>query len=155
MRLETGIYSNAGTTLRTFKINRRHAASRRGSSIVVTARLPGRFQSREAAMSRDIRIDRLSLRVPGLDEDAARDLARLVALHLAAGEFSGTPKMDIPKMDNRESDSPQSENRISGGDRAASGSISIRVAAGSGGPDELAERIASQIWRALEQGVIP
>ena len=106
-------------------------------------------------MSRDIRIDRLSLRVPGLDEDAARDLARLVALHLAAGEFSGTPKMDIPKMDNRESDSPQSENRISGGDRAASGSISIRVAAGSGGPDELAERIASQIWRALEQGVIP
>lgn len=110
-------------------------------------------------MTQDIRIDRLSLRVPGLDEDAARDLARLVALRLAAGEFPSTPKTDIPKMNNRKSDSPQSENRISGGSgsgaRGGSGSLSIRVAAGSGEPGELAGRIAGEIWRALERGVIP
>ena len=33
----------------------------------------------------EIRIDRLALRVAGLDEDAARSLARLVAEGLAAG----------------------------------------------------------------------
>lgn len=108
-------------------------------------------------MTQDIRIDRLSLRVPGLDEDTARDLARLVALRLAAGEFPHTPKTDIPKMDNRRSENPQSENRVSNGSagRAGSGGLSIRVGAGSGEPDELAGRIAGEIWRALERGVIP
>jgi hypothetical protein len=41
----------------------------------------------------DVHIERLRLRASGLDEDAARHLARLVAERLAAGEFpvTGSP----------------------------------------------------------------
>jgi hypothetical protein len=39
----------------------------------------------DANAAGDIRIDRLALRVAGLDEDAAHVLARLVALRLAPG----------------------------------------------------------------------
>lgn len=41
--------------------------------------------ARDAGPGADVHIDRLALRVAGLDEDAARALARLVAEGLAAG----------------------------------------------------------------------
>src|SRR5215469_3617653 len=124
----------------------------------------------DAEMSNDIRIDRLSLRVPGLDEDAARDLARLVAQGLASGQFRSAPQAgpdhppisDYPKSDNRNSDSRTSGNRASdsrtsdsrmAGSRVSGspnlGALSVRVAGDSGGPEGLARRIADEIWRAI------
>jgi hypothetical protein len=106
-------------------------------------------------MSNDIRIDRLSLRVPGLDEDAARDLARLVAEGLAAGQFRTAPHAgpdhppisDYPKSDSRVSDSRMSDSRVSGSRDL--GGLSIRVSGDSAGPDELARRIAEEILLAM------
>jgi hypothetical protein len=75
----------------------------------------------------EIRIDRLALRVAGLDEDAAHQLARLVARGLAAGTFlpAGTGALD---------------------------SLAVQVQAGAPGqasPDLLARRIVSEIGRVL------
>lgn len=75
----------------------------------------------------DVRIGRLALRVAGLDEDAARQLARLVARGLAAGTFlpAGAGALD---------------------------SLAVQVQAGTDGqasPDLLARRIAGEIGRVL------
>lgn len=97
-------------------------------------------------MKQDIRIDRLSLRVPGLDEDAARDLARLVAQRLAADlPVSDNPISNYRVSDSRTSDSRTSDSRVSGG-------LSIRVVGGGIDPDVLAWRIAGEIRRALGRG---
>ncbi len=97
-------------------------------------------------MKQDVRIDRLSLRVPGLDEDAARDLARLVAQRLAAD----LPVSTSPISDNRVSDSRVSDSR--GSDSSGSGGLSIRVIGDGVDPDILAWRIAGEIRGALERG---
>jgi hypothetical protein len=75
----------------------------------------------------EVRIDRLALRVAGLDEDAARQLARLVARGLAAGTFlpAGAGTLD---------------------------SLAVQVQAGADGqasPDLLARRIVGEIGRVL------
>jgi hypothetical protein len=75
----------------------------------------------------EVRIDRLALRVAGLDEDAARMLARLVAEGLAPGMLRST---------------------------GTAGAISLQVevqasAIEQGEPDLLALRIADEIGRAL------
>ena len=76
----------------------------------------------------DVHIDRLVLRVAGLDEDAARALARLVAEGLAAGlsRPPGTAGLDSLRL----------EVAATGSDREA-------------GPDLLARRIAGEIGRVL------
>jgi hypothetical protein len=76
----------------------------------------------------DIHIDRLALRVSGLDEGAARALARLVAEKLAAGLLrpAGAAGLDSLKIELRPGDSDRAE------------------------PDALAQRIADQVARALE-----
>ena len=76
----------------------------------------------------DVHIDRLALRVSGLDEGAARALARLVAQKLAAGLLrpAGAAGLDSLKVEVKPSD----------GDRAE--------------PDALAQHIADQVRRALE-----
>jgi hypothetical protein len=76
----------------------------------------------------DVHIDRLALRVSGLDEGAARALARLVAERLAAGLLrpAGAAGLD---------------------------SLTIEVTPGDtdrAGPDALARHIADQVRRALE-----
>jgi hypothetical protein len=110
-------------------------------------------------MNQDIRIDRLSLRVPGLDEDAARDLARLVAEGLAADlPTSDNPISHYPVSDSRNSDSRASDSRGSdnrGSDSRNSGSLSIRVAADDIDPYALAWRIAGEIRRAMGREVKP
>jgi hypothetical protein len=70
----------------------------------------------------DVHIDRLALRVSGLDEGAARALARLVADKLAPGLTPGPAGPDSPPAD------PD-----------AGGTL-----------DELARRIADQVARAWE-----
>jgi len=111
-------------------------------------------------MTPDIRIDRLSLRVPGLDEDAARDLARLVAQRLAADlPTSDNPISNYPTSDNRVSDSRTSDSRTSDSrtsdsrtsDSRTSGGLSIRVTGDGVDPDVLAWRIAGQIRQAIER----
>jgi hypothetical protein len=81
----------------------------------------------------DVHIDRLALRVAGLDEDAARALARLVAEGLAPGVLrpAGLAGLD---------------------------GLQVVVQAGAGGqdgPDLLARRIVDEIGRALARGPIP
>jgi hypothetical protein len=80
------------------------------------------------AASSHAHIDRLVLRVSGLDEGAARALARLVAERLTAELLrpAGAAGLDSLKIEVTPSDS----------DRA--------------GPDALARHIADQIRRALE-----
>jgi hypothetical protein len=75
----------------------------------------------------DVHIDRLAIRVAGLDEDAARALARLVAEGLAPGML-----------------------RPAG--VAGPGSVRVAVQAGAadqGQPDLLARRIVDEIGRVL------
>lgn len=79
------------------------------------------------AGSGEVRIDRLALRVAGLDEGAARELGRLVARGLAAGVFlpAGAGTLD---------------------------SVAVQVQAGAAdqaSPDLLARRIAGEIGRVL------
>lgn len=75
----------------------------------------------------DVHIDRLVLRVAGLDEDAARSLARLVAERLAAGLLRppGTAGLDSLRVD-----------------------VTTGVA-DQGEPDLLARRIADEVGRVL------
>jgi hypothetical protein len=78
----------------------------------------------------EVHIDRLALRVAGLDEDAARALARLVAEGLASGMLrpAGT---------------------------AGASSLQVEVQASAveqGRPDLLARRITDEIGRALARG---
>jgi hypothetical protein len=74
----------------------------------------------------DVHIDRLVLRVAGLDEDAARALARLVAEGLAPGMFrsAGIAGLDSLRLE-------------------------VTAAADQGGPDLLARRIVDEIGRVL------
>jgi hypothetical protein len=77
-----------------------------------------------------VRIDRLALRVAGLDEGAARALGRLVAEHLAAGP-------------------PRSAGAVGAGRLQ----VVVRPAADElDKPDLLARRIADEIGRALARG---
>ncbi len=83
--------------------------------------------SRAAGPASDVHIDRLALRVAGLDEDAARALARLVGEGLASGML-----------------------RPAG--IAGPGSLRVVVQAGvadQGQPDLLARRIVDEIGRVL------
>jgi hypothetical protein len=75
----------------------------------------------------DVHVDRLALRVSGLDEDAARALARLVAERLTADLLrpAGVAGLDSLQIEVRLSDTDQVE------------------------PDALAHRIADQVGRAL------
>ena len=81
----------------------------------------------------DVHIDRLALRVAGLDEDAARALARLVAEGLAPGVLrpAGLAGLD---------------------------SLQVELKAGAadqGRPDLLARRIVDEIGRALARDRVP
>lgn len=86
-----------------------------------------------------IRIDRLSLRVPGLDQDAAEDLARLVALRLAgdlwlAGDLPAAAAAWAP-----------------GSRQSGSGGPTLRLEISAPADlDGLAWRIAGEIRQALE-----
>jgi len=74
----------------------------------------------------DVRVDRLALRVAGLDEDAARALARLVAEGLVPGVLrpAGTAGLDSLQVE-------------------------VRVEAEDDTPDLLARRIIGEIGRVL------
>jgi hypothetical protein len=76
----------------------------------------------------DVHIDRLTLRVSGLDEGAARALARLVAERLTAGLLrpAGAAGLDSLKVEVKPGDSDRAE------------------------PEALARHIADQVRRALE-----
>jgi len=78
----------------------------------------------------DVRVDRLSIRVAGLDEDAARELARLVALGLAADVVRTAPSAGLDHL-------------------------SVSVTTADTKPDVLARRIVVGLWRAMEREVIP
>jgi hypothetical protein len=85
---------------------------------------PGPVVGRSSA---DVHIDRLALRVAGLDEDAARSLARLVATGLAPGLLGSA---GIAGLD----------------------SLHVEVKAGAGerdDPDALARRIVAEVGRVL------
>ena len=81
----------------------------------------------DAASAGDVRIDRLALRAAGLDEDAARLLARLVAEGLTPGMLRPAGLAGI--------DSLRGEVRAD--------------AAEQGNPDLLARRIIGEIGRVL------
>lgn len=90
----------------------------------------------------EVHVDRLALRVAGLDEDAARTLARLVAEKLAA---SLSPSAGAARLDTL-----RAEVRLDAGDQVT--------------PDILAQQIADQVGRALartaaadgpDAGVVP
>ena len=88
---------------------------------------PDAGRARRDAGRRDVHIDRLALRAAGLDEDAARALARLVAEGLTPGLL-----------------------RPAG--LAGVGSLQVEVqasAAEQGNPDLLARRIVDEIGRVL------
>jgi hypothetical protein len=72
----------------------------------------------------DVHVDRLTLRVAGLDEDAARSLARLVAEGLAPGllQPTGTRSLDC---------------------------LRVQVTTDQRAPDLLARRIAGEVGRVL------
>ncbi len=74
----------------------------------------------------DVRVGRLALRVAGLDEDAARALARLVAEGLAPGLLrpAGIAGLDSLRVE-------------------------VRAEAGDDTPDLLARRIVGEIGRVL------
>ncbi|MGP0028313.1 MAG: hypothetical protein ACLPKE_33905 [Streptosporangiaceae bacterium] len=75
----------------------------------------------------DVHIERLALRVAGLDEDAARALARLVAEGLAPGVLRPAGLAGLGSLQ-----------------------IGVRARAGDQGrPDLLARRIVDEIGRAL------
>ena len=81
----------------------------------------------------DVHIDRLALRVAGLDEDAARALARLIAEGLAPRVLRPVGLADLDRLQ-------------------------VEVQAGAGGqdrPDLLARRIVDEIGRALARGPVP
>ncbi|MGO9779931.1 MAG: hypothetical protein ACLPQY_09225 [Streptosporangiaceae bacterium] len=79
------------------------------------------------AQAGDVHIDRLALRVAGLDEDAARVLARLVAEGLAPGVLRPAGLAGLDSLQ-----------------------IGVRARAGDQGrPDLLARRIVDEIGRAL------
>lgn len=78
----------------------------------------------------DVHVGRLALRLSGLDEDAARTLARLVAERLTADLLRPAGAAGL--------DSLQVEVKLGG--------------AGQAEPDALAQRIADQIGRALARG---
>jgi len=79
------------------------------------------------AQAGDVHIDRLALRVAGLDEDAARALARLVAEGLAPGVLRPAGLAGLGSLQ-----------------------IGVRASAGDQGrPDLLARRIVDEIGRAL------
>lgn len=104
-------------------------------------------------MTQDVRIDRLSLRVPGLDKDAAEDLARLVALRLAIDlPISDNPISDSRSSDNRISDSRSSGYRSSGYRSSSSelATLALEISAPAD-LDGLAWRIAGEIRQALGQ----
>ncbi len=89
--------------------------------------------ARRAGPASDVHIDRLALRVAGLDEDAARALARLVAEGLAPGMLrpAGLAGLD---------------------------SLQVEVQAGAadqGRPDLLARRIVDEIGRVLARDRVP
>jgi hypothetical protein len=98
----------------------------------------GRGRRSQEARGPDIRIDRLALRVTGLDEDAARTLARLVAQELPPG-LTGPAAV-----------------RLAAGQHL--GRVRIQVtadAAEQGQPDLLARRIAGELARTLAHGQGP
>ena len=82
----------------------------------------------------DVHIDRLALRVAGLDEDAARALARLVAEGLAPGLLrpAGAAGLELICR-----------------------SRSTASAADQGNPDLLARRIVDEIGRVLARDRVP
>jgi hypothetical protein len=87
--------------------------------------MTGRADGSRAGEPGDVHIERLALRVAGLDEDAAVALARLVAEGLAPG-LAGY------------------------GGLAGAGGLHVEVTApGQGGPDILARRIVDEIGRVL------
>ena len=80
-----------------------------------------------AAQGADVRVDRLALRAAGLDEDAARQLARLVAEGLAPGLLRSAGLAGLDSL-----------------------RVEIRAdAVEEGNPDLLAERIVDAIGRVL------
>ncbi len=83
--------------------------------------------SAAAGQDGEVHIDRLALRVTGLDEDAARTLARLVAEKLAAGLPPLTGSASLGSL--------RAEVRLGAGDHAE--------------PDIMAARIADQVGRLL------
>ena len=101
-------------------------------------------------MNQDIRIDRLSLRVPGLDEDAARELAQLIAERLATSDYPipDFPSSEIPKTDYPISDFRVRDFRGSGG--LGSGRLSVQVTGDATKPDVLARLIAAEIRRVIQ-----
>jgi hypothetical protein len=78
-------------------------------------------------VSAEVRIERLALRVAGLDQDGARALARLVAEALAA-ELTAA------------------------GVNARREYLHLEVSADTGNPELLARRIVGEIGRALGRG---
>lgn len=81
----------------------------------------------------DVHIDRLALRVAGLDEDAARALARLVAEGLAPGMLRPAGLAGLDSLQ-----------------------IGVKANAGDQGrPDLLARRIVDEIGRALARHQVP
>jgi hypothetical protein len=75
----------------------------------------------------DVHIDRLALRVTGLDEDAARELAYLVAAGLAPGLLRTAGDAGLGSLQVVATAEPGDQNR----------------------PDRLARRIVSEIGRVL------
>jgi hypothetical protein len=85
---------------------------------------------RPSARAGDIHIDRLALRVAGLDEDAAGTLARLVAERLAPGLLRPPGLAGVKSL-----------------------RVAVRAAAAEqGNPDLLAHRIVDEIGRVLARG---
>jgi hypothetical protein len=80
----------------------------------------------------DVRVDRLALRVAGLDEDEARALARLVAEGLAPGTLAAAGSAGLSRL-----------------------RIEVQADAGQGDPALLARRIIDQIGRALARDRAP
>lgn len=81
------------------------------------------------APSAEVHVDRLTLRASGLDEDAARSLARLVAEGLTPGmlRLAGTAGLDC---------------------------LRVEVTADQRTPDLLARRIVDEIGRVLARGPV-
>jgi PPE-repeat protein len=115
--------------------------------------------------SPNIRIDRLSLRVTGLDEDAARDLARLVAEGLAAGEFrtmsaTGLDHLSVSVNTGSVNTGSVNTGSVNTGSvntgSVNTGSVNTgSVNTGDAKPDALARHIVGEIYRAMEREVIP
>lgn len=86
----------------------------------------GSSAARDAELAGDIRIDRLSLRAAGLDQDAARVLARLVAERLTPGLLRPPGLADVASL-----------------------RVAVQAAAERENPDLLAQRIVDEIGRVL------